>query len=130
MNFDDETEFARLEDRAIDGLLKYSDFPPPEYKYFDQLARLGVDNRNGKDGAECVAEQDRLRRLYRADREQKSFFLNMAKQMQANIRAGQLKIIDVDKATTAHDKLCAALEAIGLMICDDTFVARNLKQLD
>lgn len=45
-NFNDSQEFARLEDKAIDGQLDYNDFPPAEYKYFSKLARLGYNNRH------------------------------------------------------------------------------------
>ena len=128
MNFNDKAEFDKLEDQAIDGILKYRDFPPAEYKYFDQLARLGVENRNGKDGNECLAEQDRLRRLYRAEREHKSFLYDVAKQMQENIKAGELKIVEIDKAQTTTEKLRAALEAIALMTGDETIVKRNITE--
>lgn len=33
-DFSNPQVFAQLEDKAIDGQLDYSDFPPPEYKYF------------------------------------------------------------------------------------------------
>ncbi|WP_295196705.1 hypothetical protein [Ruminococcus sp.] len=31
---------------CIDGQLDYSDFPPPEYKYFLRLSRVGYNNRH------------------------------------------------------------------------------------
>lgn len=41
MNFNDSKTFATLEDKAIDGVLDYENFPPVEYKYFSRLSKLG-----------------------------------------------------------------------------------------
>ena len=38
-DFNNPQVFEQLEDKAIDGQLDYSAFPPPEYKYFSRLAK-------------------------------------------------------------------------------------------
>lgn len=65
-NFKDKTEFARLEDKAIDGQLDYTDYPPAEYKYFSKLAKLGYNNRHkGWDMITCLKLQQELQSEYR-----------------------------------------------------------------
>ena len=65
-NFKDKTEFARLEDKAIDGQLDYTDYPPAEYKYFSKLAKLGYNNRHkGRDMITCLKLQQELQSEYR-----------------------------------------------------------------
>ena len=44
--FNDKETFAFLENEAIGGRLGYESFPPAEYKYFSQLAKLGWLNRH------------------------------------------------------------------------------------
>ena len=54
--------FTQLEDKAIDGQLDYSDFSPPEYKYFSRLSRVGYNNRHkGGDINICLEWQYKLR---------------------------------------------------------------------
>lgn len=45
-DFNNPQVFEQLEDKAIDGQLDYSAFPPPEYKYFSRLAKVGYNNRH------------------------------------------------------------------------------------
>ena len=117
----DKKTFAELEDKAIDGLLDYDNFPPCEYKYFSRLAKLGYLNRTKGWSVEiCEAKQREYRLEYQRDCERRDFFAKIAKQLQDNIKAGQAKRIELRKAQTVESKLTAALEVIALMTCDDT----------
>ena len=59
IDFSDDSVFLELEDRAIDGVLDYEDFPPEEYKYFSKLAKLGYLNRHKGWSAEICEEKQR-----------------------------------------------------------------------
>ena len=113
--------FADLEDKAIDGLLDYDNFPPCEYKYFSRLSKLGYLNRvKGWSVEICEAKQREYRLEYQRDREKRDFFGKIAKQLQDNIKASQMKRIELRKAQTVESKLAAALDIIGLLLCDET----------
>ena len=123
--------FADLEDKAIDGLLDYDNFPPCEYKYFSRLSKLGYLNRvKGWSVEICEAKQKEYRLQYRCEREKQDFFGEIAKKMQANIKAGEMKMIEVNKAHTRDEKLVAALEALGLITGNECFAKANLRRLE
>jgi hypothetical protein len=125
-DFKNTDVFADLEDKAIDGLLDYDNFPPCEYKYFSRLSKLGYMNRvKGWSVEICEAKQKEYRLQYRCEREKQDFFGNIAKKMQANIRAGEMKMIEVNKAKTRDEKLTAALEALGLITGNENFAKLN-----
>lgn len=117
----DKKAFAELEDKAIDGLLDYDNFPPCEYKYFSRLAKLGYLNRTKGWSVEiCEAKQREYRLEYQHDCDRRDFFGKIAKQLQDNIKASQMKRIELRKAQTVESKLAAALDIIGLLLCDET----------
>lgn len=123
MDFKNKQTFAELEDKAIDGLLDYDSFPPCEYKYFSRLTKLGYLNRTKGWSVEiCEAKQREYRLEYQRDCDKRDFFGKIARQMQDNIKAGQMKRIELRKAQTVEDKLHIALEVIGLMTCDETII--------
>ena len=120
-NFKNPDVFADLEDKAIDGLLDYDNFPPCEYKYFSRLSKLGYLNRvKGWSVEICEAKQREYRLEYQRDREKRDFFGKIAKQLQDNIKASQMERIELRKAQTVESKLTAALDIIGLLLCDET----------
>lgn len=85
-NFNDKDEFARLEDMAIDGQLDYSAFPPAEYRYFSQLARLGYLNRHkGWTAQLCEIKQKEHRKAYDAAVAERDEWLNHARLIQRRL---------------------------------------------
>lgn len=131
LDFKNADVFAECEDKAIDGLLDYDRFPPCEYKYFSRLAKLGYMNRvRGWSVEICEAKQREYRQEYERECSDCDFFGNIAKKMQANIKAGELKINEVNKAPTREEKLAAALEALGLIVGDESFAKFNLRRLE
>lgn len=65
-DFSNPQVFEQLEDKAIDGQLDYTDYPPAEYKYFSKLAKLGYNNRHkGWDMITCLKLQQELQSEYR-----------------------------------------------------------------
>ena len=130
IDFSDKEVFAQLEDRAIDGVLNYDSFPPCEYKYFSQLAKVGYKNRHCGWSAEvCEDRQQMLRKVYADDKSRFERFYNMACVMQANIFAAEEKIIELRKTEGVYAKLIKACEVIGLMTGDETLVKLIKKQV-
>jgi hypothetical protein len=123
MDFNNKQTFAELEDKAIDGLLDYDSFPPCEYKYFSRLAKLGYLNRTKGWSVEiCEAKQREYRLEYQRDCGKRDFFGKISRYMQTNIKASQMKRIELRKAQTVEDRLTAALEVIALITCDETII--------
>lgn len=121
MDFNNKQTFTELEDKAIDGLLDYDNYPPCEYKYFSRLAKLGYLNRTKGWSVEiCEAKQREYKLEYQNDCDRRDFFGKIAKQLQDNIKASQMKRIELRKAQTVESKLAAALDIIGLLLCDET----------
>ena len=133
-DFKSPSVFADLEDQAMGGQLNYDSFPPCEYKYFSRLAKLGYQNRHKNLSAEiCKAKQAEHRKEYHIDCDRRDFFARVAKLMQDNIRAGEMKVDEARKAETVTDMINAVCDAVGLMIGDDTFagfIKRRLEEAD
>ena len=130
-DFKNADVFAECENKAIDGLLNYDCFPPCEYKYFSRLSKLGYMNRvKGWSAEICEAKQREYRQEYVRECSDRDFFGSIARKMQANIRAGEMKMIEVNKAQSRDEKLTAALEALGLIVGDECFAKANLRRLE
>lgn len=130
-DFKNETVFTDLEEAAIDGGLIYDDYPPCEYKYFSKLSKLGYLNRHKGWSAEiCEAKQAEFKKQYVSEREDFDRFFNAACTMQENIRRGGMTVISINKAKNAEDKLRYALNALELILCEEGFAKRNLKDLE
>lgn len=84
--FSDKKTFAFLENEAIDGRLDYESFPPAEYKYFSQLAKLGWLNRHKGWSAElCEMKQQEHRKEYYAAVAERDEWLNHARVIQRRL---------------------------------------------
>lgn len=130
IDFKNEAVFNQLEDEAIDGTLLYDDYPPCEYKYFSKLSKLGYMNRHKGWSAEiCELKKAEIKAQYISEREEFDRFFNMACTMQDNIRRGGMTVCEVYKAKSLKDKLCYALNALELILCEDGFAKRNLDKL-
>lgn len=131
-NFNNKEVFAGLEDKAIDGQLDYSGFPPAEYKYFSLLARLGYLNRHKGCTAElCEIKQAEHRKEYYAAVAERDEWLNHARMIQRRlIRTTELS----RKLNFSRDKaeaLDIALELIENLVEEPNLAERirnNLKE--
>lgn len=84
--FSDKKTFAFLENEAIDGRLDYESFPPAEYKYFSQLAKLGWLNRHKGWSAElCEMKQQEHRKEYETACGERDAWLNHARVIQRRL---------------------------------------------
>lgn len=131
-NFRDKTEFEQLEEKAIDGQLDYSEFPPEEYKYFSKLSKLGYKNRHmGWDVKTCTALQEQYRDDYRQEKDKADEFLNLSKQIHDNIlKSTMLKIEMYKHADTEERMLDLALQVIELVTNENEFVKRIKERLE
>lgn len=126
LHFDDKQFFSDCEEKAIDGVLDYDGFPAVEYKYFSRLSRLGYLNRHkGWSKELCEQKQQELLQDYSRERGQRDFFLDIARQIQQNIRRGEELMWQINKAGTDSEKLMLALKCIGAMTDDEGFAKRN-----
>lgn len=125
-NFKDKTEFARLEDKAIDGQLDYTDYPPAEYKYFSKLAKLGYNNRHkGWDMITCLKLQQELQSEYRQYHDEGEEYLRLCTRIQDNIKKSADLVRKMYKqATTKDEMLSLALQTIELLTNENGFVKR------
>lgn len=125
-NFKDKTEFARLEDKAIDGQLDYTDYPPAEYKYFSKLAKLGYNNRHkGRDMITCLKLQQELQSEYRQYNDESEEYLSLCMRIQDNIKKSADLVRKMYKqAATKDEMLSLALQTIELLTNENGFVKR------
>jgi hypothetical protein len=131
-NFTDKDTFARLEEKAIDGQLDYSAFPPAEYRYFSQLARLGYLNRHrGWTAQLCEIKQKEHRKAYDAAVAERDEWLNHARRIQRRlIRTTELSR-RLNFAKTRREALPLALELIEVLVEEPDLAERimhNLKE--
>ena len=131
LNFNDKTEFEQLEEKAIDGQLDYSEFPPEEYKYFSRLSKLGYNNRHmGWDVKTCTALQEQYRADYRQEKDKADEFLNLSRRIQDNIlKSTMLKIEMYKNAENEEQMLDLALQVIELVTNEGGFAKRIKERL-
>lgn len=130
-NFNDKTEFEQLEEKAIDGQLDYSSFPPQEYKYFSKLSKLGYNNRHmGWDEKTCTALQEQYRNDYRQEKDEADLYFNLSGRIQDNIlKSTMLKIEMYKNAENEEQMLDLALQVIELVTNEGGFAKRIKERL-
>lgn len=129
--FKNPEDFRRLERLTYDGTLDYSEFPPPEYKYFSELRKIyhafkfeglsqEVAQRQKKslliDYRRYIETFDNARQTY-TDR-------------QNNIRQSEMLMTHIQKSEDIYDIVTTAVKIIGLMTHDEVFTKTNLAKLE
>lgn len=130
--FSDKKTFAFLENEAIDGRLDYESFPPAEYKYFSQLAKLGWLNRHKWWSAElCEMKQQEHRKEYETACGERDTWLNHARVIQRRlIRTTELSR-QLNFSRSRAEALDIALELIENLVEEPRLAERirgNLKE--
>lgn len=129
-NFNDSQEFARLEDKAIDGQLDYNDFPPAEYKYFSKLARLGYNNRHkGWDIKICLEWQEKFKADYLAERDDYDRYYLLSKHIQDNIMRSANLVRQMYKSDSREEIISLALKTIECLTNENGFEDRIGKRM-
>lgn len=125
-DFNNPQVFEQLEDKAIDGQLDYTDYPPAEYKYFSKLAKLGYNNRHkGWDMITCLKLQQELQSEYRQYHDEGEEYLKLCMRIQDNIKKSADLVRKMYKqAATKDEMLSLALQTIELLTNENGFVKR------
>lgn len=125
IKFTDQDVFARLEDKAIDGQLDYSGFPPEEYKYFSKLAQLGYCNRHkGWSKEICEQKQSEIKMQYEIEKERADrAFVESRRLMYERIRCNKA-ITAIYKADDIYGIIECALTAIEALTGEAGFKGR------
>lgn len=130
-DFNNPQVFERLEDKAIDGQLDYSNFPPSEYKYFSKLAKLGYNNRHkGWDINICLKLQDKLRTEYKCDRDNADEFRLLSQTIMGNVMKSADFVREMYKATTNEQTIIAALQALECLTNENGLTKRIIEKLN
>lgn len=131
IRFNDPAVFERLEDKAIDGVLDYSDFPPVEYKYFSKLSKVGYNNRVKGWAVElCEQKQKELRADYAREKEEAQRVFDLLKQDNARRIKYNAEITMIYKADDIYGILDSALAALEAVMDEPGLKARIEKKLE
>lgn len=130
-DFNNPEDFRRLERLTYDGTLDYSDFPPPEYKYFSELCKIyhafKFDGLS-KEQAEC--QKKSLLIEYRRYLENFDYCRSVWGKYQDNIKVSEMLKTEIQKSHDTHDIAVTAVQAVGLMTHDESFIKTNLAKLE
>lgn len=130
-DFKNPEDFRRLERLTYDGTLDYSEFPPPEYKYFSELRK--VYHAFKFEGLSQETAQRQKKSLLIDYRRYIETFDNARKtyaERQNNIRVAEMLMTHIQKSEDIHDIASTAVKIIGLMTHDEVFAGTNLKKLE
>ena len=131
IKFSNDDVFFSLEERAIEGALDYSSFPPEEYKYFSKLARLGHLNRHKGWSAEiCEQKQEEFREQYRREKERADKYINGIKRFN-DLRIRHAEAVSaIYKADDPQSVLDNALTALEALLDEPGFKHRIISKLE
>lgn len=129
-DFNNPQVFEQLEDKAIDGQLDYSAFPPPEYKYFSRLAKLGYNNRHkGWDINICLEWQDKLRTEYKRDRNDADEYRMLSQRIMDNVKKSADFVRKMYQSQTNEQTVINALQALECLTNENGLTKRITEKL-
>lgn len=129
-DFKNPQVFEQLEDKAIDGQLDYSSFPPPEYKYFSRLAKVGYNNRHkGWDINICLEWQDKLRTEYKRDRDNADEYRMLSQRIMDNVKKSADFVRKMYQSQTNEQTVINALQALECLTDENGLTKRITEKL-
>lgn len=130
-DFNNPEDFRRLERLTYDGTLDYSDFPPPEYKYFSELRKI-YHAFKFEGLSQEIAERQKKSLLidYRRYLENFTQAVRTYGNYQDNIRQSEMLMTRIQKSHDIHEIAETAVRAVGLMTHDEVFIRTNLAKLE
>lgn len=130
-DFNNPEDFRRLERLTYDGTLDYSDFPPPEYKYFSELRKI-YHAFKFEGLSQEVAERQKKSLLidYRRYLENFTHAVRTYGNYQDNIKQSEMLKTHIEKSNDLYDIAVTAIQVISLMTHDGTFSKTNLAKLE
>lgn len=130
-DFNNPEDFRRLERLTYDGNLDYSDFPPPEYKYFSELRKIYHAFK-----FEGLSQEI-------AERQKKALFIDYQRYIetfdnarqtyadwQDNIKIAEMLMTKIQKSYDICEIASTAILIIGKLTHDSVFINTNLKKLE
>ena len=130
-DFNNPEDFRRAESLTYDGTLDYSDFSPPEYKYFSELRKVyhafkfdGLSQENAERQKKALIIE------YHKYLENFDYCHSVWKKYQDNIRVSEILKTDIQKSHDTYDIAVTAVRAVGLMTHDESFIKINLAKLE
>lgn len=130
-DFANPEDFRRAERLTYDGTLDYSDFPPPEYKYFSELRKIYYAFKfEGLSQESAERQKKSLLIDYRNYLETFSNARQTYRDWQENIKQSEMLKTHIEKSGDLYDIAVTAVKAIALMTHDGTFTKTNLKKLE
>ncbi|MDE5583739.1 MAG: hypothetical protein K2J08_08540 [Ruminococcus sp.] len=130
-DFNNPEDFRRAERLAYDGTLDYTEFPPPEYKYFAELRKVYQAfkfDRLSKEDAEC--QKKSLLIDYRKYLENFTYCKSVWGKYQDNIKISEMLMTKIQKSQDIQEIAETAVRVIGLMTNDEVFIKTNLRKLE
>ncbi len=130
-DFNNQEDFRRLERLTYDGTLDYSDFPPPEYRYFAELRKVYYAFKfEGLSQEDAQRQKKSLLIDYHKYLENFNYCRSVWKKYQDNIRVSEMLKTEIQKSYDIHDIAVTAVQAVGLMTHDESFIKTNTAKLE
>lgn len=130
-DFNNPEDFRRAERLTYDGTLDYSDFSPPEYKYFSELRKIYQAFKFEKLSQEEAERQKKALLIdYHKYLENFDYCRSVWKKYQDNIKISEMLKTKIQKSHDIQEIAETAVRAVGLMTHDETFIKTNLTKLE
>ena len=130
-DFNNPEDFRRAECLTYDGTLDYSDFSPPEYKYFSELRKVYQAFKFERLSQEEAERQKKSLLIdYHKYLENFDYCRNVWKKYQDNIKISEMLMTKIQKSHDIYEIAETAVRAVGLMTHDETFIKINLTKLE
>ena len=130
-DFKNPEDFRRAERLTYDGTLDYSDFSPPEYKYFSELRKIyHAFKFEGLSQEDAEHQKKALLIDYRKYLENFDYCASVWGKYQDNIKISEMLKTDIQKSHDIYDIAVTAVRAVGLMTHDASFIKTNTAKLE
>lgn len=129
-NPENPDEFREMERLAYNGNAPLTGLPPPAYQYFAELETVCRRYRNGQiSRSELQAYRRKLLQQYKSYTEEREKYCETFREYQANIRAAQESLVQIEKSHTAQDIAKYACTCIEHLTGEIGFCARQMKKI-
>lgn len=130
-DFKNPEDFRRAERLTYDGTLDYSDFPPPEYKYFSELRKVYQAFKfDGLSQENAERQKKALFIDYRKYLENFIYVVQTYRHWQDNIKVSEMLMTKIQKSHDIQEIAETAVRAVGLMTHNESFIKTNTAKLE
>ncbi|MDE6834611.1 MAG: hypothetical protein K2J39_10275 [Ruminococcus sp.] len=111
--------------------LDWTDFPPPEYKYFSELRKVYYAFKfEGLSKEDAERQKKALLIDYRKYLENFTYCKEVWGKYQDNIKVAEMLMTKIQKSHDIQEIAEMAVRIISLMTSDETFIKTNLRKLE